>query len=169
MPNCSNCGTLNDDSARFCKQCGAPLTPQAYPPPPPPPAQGYPPPPPGNYPPPGYGPQTESGLQQNVAALLCYVLGWVSGLIFLFIDKRPFVRFHAMQSLILFGGIHILHVVLSWVLLPAMRLWSLLVVISSLISLISLVLWVLMMVKAYQSQWYRLPYIGDIALEKSRQ
>lgn len=169
MPNCSRCGVANDDTARFCKQCGSPLNPQAYPPPPPPdpnyppPRQSYPP------PPPGYSPQTESGLSQNVAGLLCYVLGWLSALVFLFIDKRPFVRFHAMQSLLLFGGIHILHIVLSWVLLPAMRLWSLLIVISSLLSLVSLALWVMMMVKAYQCQWYRLPYIGDIALEKSQQ
>lgn len=107
-------------------------------------------------------------MQQNVAALLCYVLGWLSGLVFFFIDKRPFVRFHAMQSILLFGGIHILHLILTSVLFPALRLWSLLFAISSLISLASLVLWVLLMVKAYQFQWYRLPYIGDIALEKSR-
>lgn len=159
MLSCSRCGTMNDDAARFCKQCGSPLAAQPYQQP----NQGYPP------PPPGYGPQEESGLQQNVAALLCYVLGWLSGLLFFFIDKRPFVRFHAMQSILLFGGIHILHLALSWVLMPALGLWSLLVILSGLISLASLALWVLLMVKAYQFQWYQLPYIGGIALEKSRQ
>ena len=108
-------------------------------------------------------------MQQNIAALLCYVLGWLTGLIFLFIDKRPFVRFHAMQSIIVFGGIHILHIVLSWVLFPALRLWSLLFAISGLLSLVSLVLWVLLMVKAYSNEWYKLPYVGDIALQKSQQ
>jgi len=88
---------------------------------------------------------------------------------FLFIDKRPFVRFHAMQSIIVFGGIHILHIVLSWVLFPALRLWSLLFAISGLISIVSMVLWILLMVKAYGNEWYKLPYVGDIALQKSQQ
>ena len=162
MPNCNSCGTMNDDSAHFCKQCGASLSAQSYPPPPPPQRPSHPSPPP----PPAYGAPSESGLQQNVAAMLCYMFGWLSGLIFLFIDKRPFVRFHAMQSLILFGGIHILHMVLAWVLMPVLPL---LIVILGLLTLASPVLWILLMFKAYKFQWYRLPLIGDIALEKSQQ
>lgn len=180
MPNCNRCGTDNDVSAKFCRSCGNAMTAQGsppppppgqgYAPPPPPPGQGYqPPPPPGNYPPPGYGQPAESGLQPNIAALLCYALGWLSGLIFLFIDKRPFVRFHAMQSLMVFGGIHIVHLVLSWVLFPALRLWSLLFAVSSLISLVSMILWILLMIKAYQNEWYKVPMVGDIALQKSQQ
>lgn len=185
MPSCSRCGTDNEASARFCKSCGSPLTAaQGYAPPPPPPGQGYapPPPPPGQgYPPPppqqpgyyqqqpGYGQQTDSGMQQNLAALLCYVLGWLTGLVFLFIDKRPFVRFHAMQSILVFGGIHVLHIVLTWVLFPALHMWSLMFAISGVISLLSLILWVLLMVKAYQNEWYRVPVVGDIALQKSQQ
>lgn len=183
MPNCARCGVDNDATANFCRSCGSPMTAQGYTaPPPPPPGQGYappppppgpgyqPPPPPGYYPPPpGYGQQTDSGMQQNIAGLLCYVLGWLSGLIFLFIDKRPYVRFHAMQSILLFGGVHVLHVLLTWILFPALRLWSLMFAISSLISLASLVLWVLLMVKAYQNEWYKVPIIGDIALQKSQQ
>ena len=58
--------------------------------------------------------------------------------------------------------------------LPAMlmgvvALWSLLFAISGLISLASLVLWVLLMVKAYQNEWYKVPVLGDIALQKSQQ
>lgn len=166
MPNCARCGTDNDATAKFCKSCGSPMASQAYAPPPPPPGQGYPPPPP---PPPGYGQQADSGMQQNIAGLLCYALGWLTGLVFLFIDKRPFVRFHAMQSILVFGGIHVLHLVLSWVLFPALHLWSLMFAISGLISLVSLVLWVLLMVKAYQNEWYKVPVVGDIALQKSQQ
>ena len=175
MPNYARCGTDNDASAKFCKSCGSPMATQAYAPPPPPPGQGYPPPPPppppGYYPPPppGYGQPAESGMQQNIAGLLCYVLGWLSGLVFLFIDKRPFVRFHAMQSILVFGGIHVLHLVLSWVLFPALRLWSLLFAISGVISLVSLILWILLMIKAYQNEWYKVPLVGDIALQKSQQ
>ncbi len=181
MPNCVRCGTDNDATANFCRSCGSPMTApgnnpppppgQGYAPPPPPPGPGYqPPPPPGYYPPPpGYGQQADTGMQQNIAGLLCYALGWLSGLVFLFIDKRPFVRFHAMQSILVFGGIHVLHLVLTWVLFPALRLWSLLFAISGLISLASLVLWIMLMVKAYQNQWYKLPFVGDIALQKSQQ
>ena len=178
MPNCNRCGTENDASAQFCKQCGTQLTSPGYPPPPPQ-GQAYPPPPPQsnyqqpnyqqpNYQQPGYGQQADSGLQQNVAGLLCYVLGWLTGIIFLFIDKRPFVRFHAMQSIILFGGIHILHIVLAF-LFPALHLWSFLFAISGLLSLVSLVLWILLMVKAYQNEWYKVPVVGDIAMQKSQQ
>ena len=53
------------------------------------------------------------GISENAAALLSYVLGWLTGLIFLLIDKRPYVRFHAAQSLVLFGGLHILRAALG--------------------------------------------------------
>ncbi|MGQ9498541.1 MAG: hypothetical protein ACUVSP_09715, partial [Desulfotomaculales bacterium] len=48
---------------------------------------------------------TTSGLQKNVAGLLSYVLGWLTGIIFFIIEKDPFVRFHAMQSILTFGGL----------------------------------------------------------------
>ena len=48
-------------------------------------------------------------LPQNTAGALTYVLGWVTGLVFLLIEKKnAFVRFHAMQSLIFFGALMIL-------------------------------------------------------------
>lgn len=40
-----------------------------------------------------------SGIEENVAGLLCYIFGWITGLIFLLIDKRPFVRFHGAQAI----------------------------------------------------------------------
>ena len=50
----------------------------------------------------------ESQMDEKVAGLLCYVLGWITGMIFYFIDKRPFVRFHAAQSIVVFGGLHVI-------------------------------------------------------------
>lgn len=38
-------------------------------------------------------------MEENVAGLLCYIFGWITGLIFLLIDKRPFVRFHGAQAI----------------------------------------------------------------------
>ena len=52
-------------------------------------------------------------MEENVAGLLCYVGGWVTGLIFFLIDKRPFVRFHAAQSIVVFGGLHIVYIILT--------------------------------------------------------
>jgi uncharacterized membrane protein len=57
--------------------------------------------------------QRQSGLPENIAALLSYVLGWITGLIFLIIDKRPYVRFHAAQSIAIFLGLHVLRGVLG--------------------------------------------------------
>ena len=48
--------------------------------------------------------KTSTGLAENVAGLLCYVLGWISGLIFILIEpENKFVRFHAIQSIFVFS------------------------------------------------------------------
>ena len=60
-------------------------------------------------------PAAQSGLSENTAACLSYVLGWLTGIIFFLIDKRPYVRFHAAQSIVTFGGLHIIRIVLAMV------------------------------------------------------
>jgi len=165
MPNCIQCGTPNDVSARFCGKCGTPLS--AATPPPPPPNQSYPPPPGQPYPP-GYAQPSQSGMQPNVAGLLCYAIGWLTGIIFYFIDKRPFVRFHAMQSILLFAGLTILNVFVRLILVSMLDLWSLLYAITRFFSLLTGVLWLLMMYKAYKGEWFKLPVIGDTALRITR-
>ncbi|MGQ9712339.1 MAG: DUF4870 domain-containing protein [Desulfotomaculales bacterium] len=107
---------------------------------------------------------TTSGLQKNVAGLLSYVLGWLTGIIFFIIEKDPFVRFHAMQSILTFGGLTGISIVL-WVLFPLVlwRLWTVFHLLNTLVWLASLVLWVLLMVKAYQGERFKLPLVGDVA------
>jgi uncharacterized membrane protein len=101
--------------------------------------------------------RTSMGLEQNVAGLMCYVLGWVSGLIFILIEKdNRFVRFHAAQSLVLFGSISIL-----FVLLPAVPFLG--VLLAPFLGLLSLALWIAMMILAYQNQEKRLPVVADLA------
>ena len=101
--------------------------------------------------------KTSTGLQENVAGLLCYVLGWVSGLAFILLEaENKFVRFHAMQSIIVFGVLNIIGIVFGWV--PWLG-W----VISSLVGLFGFVLWIVLMVKAYQGVMYKLPVAGDLA------
>lgn len=107
---------------------------------------------------------TTSGLDQNVAGLLCYLIGFITGIIFLLIEKENrFVRFHAMQSTIVFASIFILSLVLT--IIPIIG-WLL----GLLLTPVSLILWIFLMWKAYQNKWIKLPVVGDIAeqqLDKS--
>jgi uncharacterized membrane protein len=108
------------------------------------------------------GEKTSMGLEQNVAGLLCYLVGWITGLIFFLVEKdNKFVRFHAMQSILVFGGLTVISIVIG--IIPFLG-W----VISSLISILALVLWILLMVKAYQNVWYKLPWVGDLAEKYSK-
>ena len=101
--------------------------------------------------------KTSSGMNQNVAGLLCYVAGWITGLIFFLIEKENrFVRFHAMQSIITFGGLTVLFIGLGMI--PFVNL-----VLLPILGLVQLVLWIVLMVKAYQGQLFKLPIIGDMA------
>ena len=117
------------------------------------------------------GAQSQSGLQENVAGFLCYLVGWITGIIFLLIDKRPSVRFHAAQSIVVFGGLHILRIVLGMIFgvgwffrgATGMMGFSLGLGLISLIGLVSLVLWILLMIKAYQGEKFRIPFAADIA------
>jgi uncharacterized membrane protein len=101
--------------------------------------------------------RTASGLDPNVAAALSYSLGWISGLVFyLFEPHNQFVRFHAMQSMLVFGtGCALLIVCLS---VPFLG-WLLAIVIFY----GSAALWLLLMFKAYQGERFKLPIAGDMA------
>ncbi len=101
--------------------------------------------------------KSSTGMEENVAALLSYVLGWVTGLIFFLIEKESkFVKFHAMQSIITFGGLTILYYI--FMLIPFLG-WAL----NAILGILGLVLWILLMIKAYQGAKFKLPFIGDLA------
>lgn len=95
------------------------------------------------------------GLKPNTAALLCYLFGVLSGLFFFLTEKNDkYVRFHALQSILLSVVIFSVDMVLTVVGLGLL---------GSLVNLVWLGATVLMMVKAYQGQKYKLPVIGDFA------
>jgi uncharacterized membrane protein len=106
-----------------------------------------------------------SGIEENIAGLLCYVLGWVTGILFLLIDKRPFVKFHAAQSIVVFGGLTVIRIglgmmgVMTGGLLGHGMFWGLL----TLVSFLTFVLWILLMIKAYQHEWFKVPIAAPIA------
>jgi len=106
--------------------------------------------------------KTSTGLEQNVAGLLCYVLGWITGVIFIVIEKEnKFVRFHAMQSIVVFGILTIARIVLGWIPLIG---W----VLGIIISILMFVLWIILMVKAFQGQMFKLPWAGNFAEKQVR-
>lgn len=137
MAFCKACGQ-DIGTANFCPKCGANQSAVAAAP-----AAAAP---------------TTEGLQENIAGLLCYVLGWVTGIIFLLIDKRPWVKFHAAQSIVVFGGLTVLRFVLAFM-HGGFFGWGLV----ALISLVGFVLWIVLMLKAYQHENFRLPIAADIA------
>ena len=101
--------------------------------------------------------KTDVGLEENVAGLLCYVLGWVSGVVFLIIEpKNKFVRYHAIQSIIVFGAISIASAIFSPIPIAG-------VVIGTLLGILAFILWIILMVKAYQGKKYKLAVSGNLA------
>lgn len=146
---CPNCGK-DAGGASFCPECGAAMASEA----PKAPTMGT------------EAPKAadSTGLAENLAGLLSYVLGWITGLIFYFIDKRPFVRFHAMQSIVTFGALTVINYILGvFIRILPYSLWRLFSPINTLISIAGLVLWILLMVNAYQGKYYKLPVVGDLA------
>lgn len=151
MAYCTKCGANVPESARFCQVCGQPQSAGT-----------------GASPVPAAQPQP--GLSENTAALLSYVLGWLTGIIFYLLDRRPYVRYHAAQSIVTFGGLHILRAVIAimfgigwwWGRGIGMGMGGGLFLLWGL-SLLALVLWIYCMIKAYQGERFKLPIAGDIA------
>lgn len=105
---------------------------------------------------------SSTGLEANVAGLLSYALGFVTGIVFLVLEKRSsFVRFHAFQSTVTFGGLFLIQLVGGWLPLIGGLL-------RGAAGLTGLVLWIVLMVKAYQGERWQVPVVGEIAEERSR-
>jgi uncharacterized membrane protein len=158
----------------------------------PPPQGTYPPPPQGAYPPPNTGYQQPYGqptpgyqqpygqqsqyntanplgpttinMEPNVAAGLSYLGTWVTGLIFILIEKQNrFVRFHAMQSILAFATLTVLSIVVS-VITAALSFVSVIgCVLTPLVSLAWLAVWLICMINGFQGKYFKLPIIGDYA------
>jgi len=151
MAHCTKCGAVVADNAGFCGSCGA--------------AQGTGNPTGGSTVPAG---TDQPGLRENLAATLSYALGWITGLIFYFTDKRPYVRFHAAQSVVVFGALSIIWwgVGIFFGMAFFAGGWlglSFSLMIARVLELLGFVLWVLLMIKAYQGERFRVPIAADFA------
>ncbi|HWR51077.1 MAG TPA: zinc-ribbon domain-containing protein [Bryobacteraceae bacterium] len=154
MPFCTQCGAEVQDIDQFCSKCGARQ------------AGSRPMPPPGHA---GSRPDPFAGMSERKASVLCYIpfVGWLAAIVVLasnrFRHERT-VRFHAFQGLYLFVGWLLIEWVLGWMFFgPFHR-----VPVVPMMKLGMVALWVFMLIKTSQDQFFSLPIIGDLA-ERSLQ
>ncbi|HLF17737.1 MAG TPA: DUF4870 domain-containing protein [Candidatus Omnitrophota bacterium] len=103
--------------------------------------------------------KSSTGIQPNVAGLLCYLAGFITGIIFLVLEKEnKFIRFHAMQSIIAFGGIFVLQIAFVTLVFT--------IFLVPILNIVGLILWVILMIKAYQGEMFKLPVVGELAEKK---
>jgi uncharacterized membrane protein len=151
---CSQCGAENPDDARFCSKCGNRIGVAATP------TEGAP------------EPEAESstGLSANVAGLLCYVAGWITGIIFIVLEKKSiFVKFHAWQSIMTFGILTVAHLILYQMLraiafatfLPGLTIFA--GVLGTIIWITMVILWIILVIQAGTGKMWKVPWAGDWA------
>lgn len=154
MAFCGKCGAQVQEGMAFCSRCGAPMAPVA---------RGT------------SGPAAGSaGMTSNVAALLSYVLGFVTGILFLVLEPYKndrFVRFHAFQSIFYSLAFIVFMIVwnnLIWLAFGwSSILWPVFFLVSTLIWLAAFVYWLFLMYKAYNNQRYMIPIIGELAAKQA--
>ncbi len=151
MAFCASCGAPVE--GKFCAKCGAPMDAAV--------------PPPGAAP--GAAPGVAAaGMTDNAASALCYVLGLITGILFLVLapyNQNKTIRFHAFQSIFLSIAWIVVSMVIN-IVFSALHMWSLLFL-SPLIGLAFFILWIYMIVTAYQGKKVVLPVIGPIAQQQA--
>ena len=155
MAFCAKCGAQLAEGTSFCASCGTPVGSAAGGPP--------------------ASAAAGTAMSSNVAGLLCYILGFITGIIFLVIEpykNDKFVRFHAFQSIflsIVWIAFRIVwgYIVMGMIWSPFSGLWALLGLISMLISLAFLACVLFLMYKAYNNERFKLPIIGDLAAKQA--
>ena len=151
MAFCKACGQ-DIGGAAFCPKCGASQGAAA-------PAVAA-----------GASDSPTSGMEENIAGLLCYLFGWISGLIFLLIDKRPFVKFHGAQAIalniaffVVWVGFWIVTLVLGLITaLMHFPIGFLMVFLFPVIVIGFIAVAIFCMYKAYQHEKFKVPIIGNI-------
>jgi uncharacterized membrane protein len=102
-------------------------------------------------------PEATTSLTPNIAGVLCYLGIWVTGIIFFIIEqKNKWVRFHAAQSIVVFVSLGIAMGILGWI--PFIGLFF-----KAVLGIIGFVMWIVLMVKAYNGERYKVPLAGELA------
>jgi uncharacterized membrane protein len=148
---CSHCGAENPEDAKFCSRCGNRIGVAATP------AEGAP------------APEAESstGLSANVAGLLCYVALWITGIVFIVLEKKSiFVKFHAWQSIVTFGVLAVIQIILS-IISTAISIfspgWWFVHVLEIIVWVIIGILWIILIIQAGSGKMWKVPWAGDWA------
>ena len=150
---CPKCGAENPEGAKFCSKCGAEFGAPVE----------------GTEAPATSPAETSIGLQPNIAGLLCYVAGWITGIIFLVIEKKStFVKFHAWQSIMTFGILTVVQIIISILSAIALStfsfgLWQFAHVVGIIVWLLTVGLWIALMVLTYSGKMWKVPLVGDWA------
>jgi uncharacterized membrane protein len=165
MAFCAKCGAQLNAGSGFCGACGAAVAGQSAAP-----ASGT-----------TAAPATapagaaSAGMTNNVAGMLCYILGIITGIIFLVMDpykSNRFIRFHAFQSIffwvVCFGFWMIWSFVfVSLLFTPGLGMWGLISMLGLLVRVAMFACWIFLMYKAYNNEEFKLPIIGDIAAKQA--
>lgn len=154
MASCPKCGSLVSEGAAYCSVCGAAVSPVYRP--------VDPITPPGD---PAVG-----GLSSNVAGALCYLVGLITGIIFLVLEpyrRDRLVRFHAFQSILFCVAYIVFSIIWSDIVLAAVFasgfLLSVFSIIGHLVSIAFFLFWLFLMYKAYNGEMFLIPLIGEMA------
>jgi uncharacterized membrane protein len=106
---------------------------------------------------------------RNLVAALSYLLGFVTGIVILLVEKDDkYIRFHAMQSTLLFAGFFVLNLVVDFIIRPVDFLGFLSSAINSLITIVLIIVWVVSMYKAYSGEVFKWPVVGNLAEKNVR-
>ena len=123
--------------------------------------------------------KSSMGMEENIASMLCYIVVWVTGFIFFFMEKEnKTIRFHALQSILTFLPL----TVIGWIFYGPLGISytrysnpygggygygiptvSIFWYIGMLINVVMFILWLILVFKAYKGEKFKLPIIGDIA------
>lgn len=105
---------------------------------------------------------SSTGLPSNIAAVLAYLFGCISGVVLLIVERKDrYVRFHAMQSTLTFLCVLVGALILGSIPGPGRFL-------SGLLSFAASILWLVLIFKAFTGHRYKLPYVGEIAERQVR-
>jgi uncharacterized membrane protein len=97
--------------------------------------------------------------QQNLIAAIAYLGGPVTGIAILLLEKyNPYIRFHAMQSTVLFGFVFIANVAIGFLPLGAFGF-----LFGQLLTMVAFIVWIVLLYKAFNGETYEVPYIGPLS------
>jgi len=158
MPFCANCGSPVE--GKFCAKCGSPVSGTAAPS--------------GAAPAGAYGTPVAAapGLTDNAASALCYALGFLTGILFLVLEpynKKKNIRFHAFQSIFLNLAVVVVFIglgIVSGILYGVLGFWMTFML-ARIVNLACLVLWIFMIVSAYQGKTIVVPVVGPLAQQQA--